>query len=231
MRDLIRGAVNGTLRKYGYEVRRRHESRGLLRQVAFATIIDGGANVGEYAAIMRGDFPDAEIHAFEPTPKLFQGMKERFEGDAKISCYELALGEEDGTATFHLTPDTVSSSLLEEAEIGASGPIEVVTVSVTKLDAWARNLTIRRPALLKLDIEGNELAALRGAEKVLPQIDFIELETTFVKARHGQPTFREIINFLNDRGFELIDVYPGILDSKTGRANWAYALFARQGSL
>jgi FkbM family methyltransferase len=177
---------------------------------------------------MRGDFPNAEIHAFEPTPKLFHGIKERFGGDDKTHCYELALGDEDGTAIFHVTQDTVSSSLLEEVGNGTSGLGEAVTVSVTKLDSWARNRTIRRPALLKLDIEGNELAALRGAEKVLPQIDYIELETTFVMVRRGQPTFREILNFLYDRGFELIDVYPGILDSKTGRSNWADALFARQ---
>ena len=228
MRNLIRAVVNGTLQKYGYEVRRRHESKGFLRQVKFATVIDGGANVGDYAAKMRGDYPCAEIHAFEPTPKLFQGLKQRFAGDAKISCYDLALGDEDGSATFHVTHDTVSSSLLEEAEAGSYGLNEAVTVSVKRLDTWASNLTISRPALLKLDIEGNELAAMRGAEKVLSQIDYIELETTFVSARIGQPTFREILNFLNDHDFELIDVYPGILDSKTGRANWADALFARR---
>jgi FkbM family methyltransferase len=228
MRDLIRKTVNGALGRFGYVLRRKHDPSKLLGTVKFATVIDGGANIGEYSAKMRLAFPNAEIHAFEPTPQLFRGIRQRFAGDHKTVCHEQALGDKCGTATFHLTQDTFSSSLLEETEKLASQRVGTVDVSVTTLDAWAGNRTIPRPALLKLDLEGNELAALRGGEKALAQIDYLEIETTFVKVRSGQPTFKEILNFMDDHGFELIDMYPGIVDSRAGRTVWADALFAKR---
>ncbi len=198
-----------------------------MANVKLELIIDGGANVGEYAVGMRKHYPHAEIHSFEPTPELFKNLQARFAADKKIQCYGQALSDTEGTAQFRVTPNTVSSSLLEDADSAPNGSGSVVSVPLTTLDTWAGGRTIPRPSLLKLDIEGNELAALRGAKKLLKQIDYIELEITFPLLRCGQPTLREILNFLDDYGFDLIDVYPGILDPKTGRSNWADVLFAR----
>lgn len=228
MRDLIRKIVNGALGRFGYVLRRKHDPSKVLGAVKFATVIDGGANIGEYSAKMRLTFPNAEIHAFEPTPQLFQGLRQRFAGDHKTACYDQALGDKCGTAAFHLTQDTFSSSLLDETEKLCTHRVGTVAVSVTTLDAWAGDRTICRPVLLKLDLEGNELAALRGGEKVLAQIDYVEIETTFVKVRSGQPTFKEILDFMDDHGLELIDMYPGIVDARAGRTVWADALFARR---
>jgi hypothetical protein len=75
VRDFLRKAVNQTLREFGYELRRKHDSEGFLGPIQFRTIIDGGANVGKYSADMRARYPNAEIFAFEPTPKLFKLIK------------------------------------------------------------------------------------------------------------------------------------------------------------
>jgi FkbM family methyltransferase len=201
-----------------------------LGPINFRIIIDGGANVGEYSDGMRARYPDAEIIAFEPTPKLFEGIQKRFANDPRITCFAGALGERKGTAVFYVMPDSVSSSLLEQTDLpGARVASESVEVEVVALDDWAESRGVPRPALLKLDIEGNELAALRGAKKLLSQIDFVELETTFRNARRGQPTLRDILNFMHEHEFDLIDIYPGILDAKTGSSNWADVLFAKSG--
>lgn len=49
MRSLIRTSINGTLR-FGLELRRKHDIEAKLEAVQFGTVIDGGANVGDYAA-------------------------------------------------------------------------------------------------------------------------------------------------------------------------------------
>ncbi len=230
MRDLLRKAINGTLAEFGYELRRKHTSEGVLGPIQFRTIIDGGANVGEYSADMRAQYPDAEIFAFEPTPKLFEGIRKRFADDRKITCYPQALGERKGKAVFHVTADTVSSSLLEQADPAARSASEAIEVEVAALDDWAGDRVLARPVRLKLDIEGNELAALRGAARLLSQVDFVELETTFRNARQGQPSLRELLNFMHEHQFELVDIYPGILDAATGRSDWADVLFAKKTS-
>jgi FkbM family methyltransferase len=228
LRGFLRKFINGILGGVGYEIRRKHNSDGFLEPVQFRTIVDGGANVGEYSAAMRAKYPAAEIYVFEPTPKLFRGLQRLFANDPRTTCYAQALGERKGTAVFHLTPDTVSSSLLEQTDSAADGTSEAVEVEVATLDDWAENRVIARPARLKLDIEGNELAALHGAEKLLKNIDFVELETTFRNVRRGQPTLREIVNFMHEHEFDLVDIYPGIMDVKTGRSDWADILFANR---
>lgn len=223
--------MNGTLGRYGLELRRKHDIEAVLGAANFATVIDGGANVGDYAAKVRARLPDAQIHCFEPTPRLFQDISRRFADDNKITCHEQALSDSDGKVAFRITEDQYSSSLLEQTDRLATVPEQVVAVQSTALDTWAANRTIRRPALLKLDVEGNELAALRGAQKLLEQIDYVELETIFAELRKGQPEFRDILNFLHDRGFVLVDIYPGVLDPATGFSVWADAVFARRMSL
>jgi FkbM family methyltransferase len=227
MRQLIRRVLDTLLAPLGLEVRRKHDSEQIICAVQFATVIDGGANVGGYAAKIRAAMPAAEIHAFEPTPDLFRGLQQRFAADAKIACYDNALSDKSEQVTFHISDNPYASSLLEDTETSAS-PSKAVTVQAIALDDWAREHEVRRPALLKLDIEGNELSALRGAEELLKQIDYVELETTFVKARRGQPEFRDILNFLNDRGFDFIDIFPGIVDPTTHRSTWADAVFQRR---
>ncbi len=228
MRGFLRKTVNGFLGRFGYEFRRKHTSEGVLSSINFRTIIDGGANVGKYSEEMRAKYPAAEIFAFEPTPRLFRGLRRRFANEGRIVCYAEALGERKETAVFHVTVDSVSSSLLEQTEPVAEAATEAVEVQVVTLNDWAAGRVIARPARLKLDIEGNELAALRGAVKLLSQIDFVELETTFRNVRRGQPTLRELLNFMHEHQFDLVDIYPGILDATTGRADWADVLFAKR---
>jgi FkbM family methyltransferase len=156
-------------------------------------------------------------------------LRSRFAGDAQVSVHDNAIGGNIGNADFHITSDTVSSSLLQSTGENSEGRQEIASVSVTTLDHWIEGRDIRRPALLKLDIEGSELAALRSGQNLLKNIDFVEMETTFVNARIGQPAFKELLDFMDEQGFELFDVYPGILDKHTGRANWADVLFARKG--
>jgi FkbM family methyltransferase len=227
IRSLIRTTVNDALGSFGLELRRKHDTDGLLRHVTFGTVIDGGANVGDYTAKMRERMPAAEIHTFEPNPDLYGNLHARFASDARITCYDRAISNADGAVFFRVTEDHFSSSLLEQTEKPSTLQEKAVEVQAIKLDSWLRDRQIARPALLKLDVEGNELAALQGAERLLDQIDYIELEVTFMDVRKDQPQLRDILNFLHDRGFRLIDILPGILDPKTGSAVWADAIFKR----
>lgn len=231
MRQALRRVINGTLGQLGYEVRRKHESEQFLRGRDLGTIVDGGANVGNYTAKMRAMFPSADIHLFEPTPALQNGLRERFASDPKVHCYGQALGSEVGTAMFSVAADSVSSSLLEEGKAGGHSVASVVSVPVTTLNEWARDREFRRPIHVKLDLEGNELNALRGANDFLKQVDSLELEVAFVEVRRGQPTLRQILDFTEDNGFSLIDVYPGVADGKTGLSTWADGLFSRRSSV
>jgi FkbM family methyltransferase len=232
MRNFMRAVVNRTLGRWGYAVRRLHQSDRALASAPIRTVIDGGANIGGYSREVRKRHPEAQIFAFEPVPELFEQLKRNFAGDEKVACYNLALSAMSGKADFHVFADGVSSSLLAQYNSSETNKAaKTITVEVTTLDEWSLDKRIDPAALLKLDLEGCELAALHGAKQILKSIDFIELETTFGKLRDGQPELREIMNFLHEYGFELMDVYPGIMDAQTGLSKWADVLFSRRSAL
>jgi FkbM family methyltransferase len=232
IRRILREAASTLLGRFGREIRKKHEPWGELQGAGIATIIDGGANDGTGAVRFRELFPNAEIHSFEPLPHLFGELKTCLNGDSRFFPYEVALGDRVSKATLEVNSDPYSSSLIPMAAEGtAFAPkmrgISCIDVNVTTLDQWASGRKLPGPLLLKLDLEGYELAALRGAEEFLSQADYVLIEVSFVLLRAGQPTFSEIHGFLESRGFRMIDVFPGPhLDAATGRALWADVLFA-----
>lgn len=58
---------------------------------------------------------------------------------------------------------------------------------------------------IKLDLEGGELAVLKGAENILNSCFGLHVEVGFQQMRSGQPLFGDVSSFLSQRGFEFID--------------------------
>lgn len=237
MRSLLRKFINYLLGFAGLQISRKHVPDVLLRSANLATIIDGGANDGGFAFEARAFSPNAIIHSFEPVPWIYNKLALAFESDSKFHAHQLALSDVTGNLEFEINAGEYSSSLLpmRKDAIGVLpdiGPTDKrIRVEVTTLDAWAQDKELARPILLKLDIEGNELAALHGAINLLNHIDFVLTEVSLILMRDGQPTFREIVDLMSDKGFDVIDVYHGMMDHRTGQAAWVDVLFGRKTSI
>ena len=126
--------------------------------------IDCGANVGTYTALMvdRG----ATVYAFEPNPHAFDVLAARFAGLENVYCANAAVSDRGGRASLYLHRDakedplrtsTASSLLAAKGNVSVENAIDVQLVD---LDAFIRGLG-RRVTLLKLDVEGVEVAILR----------------------------------------------------------------------
>jgi FkbM family methyltransferase len=214
------------------ELRRKHDVRPFLAALNLGTIIDGGANDGGFASFGREIGPSATIHSFEPVPWLYRILTDKFKADVGFHAYDQALGDTNSEAEFEINDDQYSSSLLPmrlnaESIFPGLNPSNLIRVRVITLDSWSAGREVRRPLLLKLDLEGNELAALRGATVLLKRVDYILTEISFIVLRDGQPSLREIDTFLGQHGFEVLDVYIGHQNVRTGRTIWADVLFGR----
>jgi len=145
--------------------------------------------------------------------------------------HEAAIGPASGNATLHISRRDDSSSLLPITATQASlfpGTEEAATavVRVAPLREFIPAADIQAPALLKLDVQGFELEALRGCEDMLGRFAYVYAECSFVELYGGQALADEVIAWLRERGFKLRGVHNMDHD-RDGRAIQADFLFAR----
>ena len=145
------------------------------------TVVDVGAHTGEWALCARAAFgPDATLHCFEPHPDTFAVLERRIGAEPGTCCHRLALGDEAGVASLHSEAASPVFSSLHADAFGAPGHEVTRTdeVEVETLDAVAGKIGLSRIELLKVDVEGHELAVLKGARGLLGAgaIDAVQFE-------------------------------------------------------
>lgn len=205
-----------------------------LRARDFATVVDIGANVGQFSLFCRGTFPAAVVFAFEPLPQAASRFRLLFAEDAKVTLFESAVGPAEGTATLHLSKRRDSSSLLpigaRQAQVFPGTEEDAqLEIAVAPLDRALSAERLAAPALLKLDVQGFELEALQGSESLLTHFDAIYVECSYVELYEGQALADRVIAFLADRGFDIEDRYNTVTHPDVGPVQ-SDILFTRPNS-
>lgn len=201
---------------------------------AFQTIVDIGANRGQFALAARVWAPLARVISFEPLPGPAQVFRSVFEGDKQVVLYAAAIGPDPQRREMHVSARDDSSSLLPISALQAmnfpgTDAVATVEVPVAPLDTFLSFEGITAPAMLKLDVQGFEYEALRGCEALLPAFDVVYCECSFVELYAGQKLAQDVIDWLSLRGFRLVGFFNPAYDSK-GHAIQADFLFRRRGA-
>jgi len=205
------------------------EHQNTLKTLSCKTVVDIGANKGQFSLLSRQCFPDAKIISFEPLPAPAKIFNQVFIDDKNTVLHNVAIGIKEEEAIIHLSQSDDSSSLLPVSDLQEEifpGTSEVGTtmVSVAPLDIFLSKADIKSPALLKLDVQGFELDALMGCESLIASFDQIYCECSFVELYSGQKMAPDIIAWLYKRGFILRGVYNMSYDDK-GQAIQADFMF------
>ena len=196
------------------------------RGVDYRTILDAGANVGQFARAAIETYPDATILSFEPNPVAAGRFRHNFGDHPRVRLLESALGDRDGTVTFY--PNTYSQAstcLKTAATVGCT--LTPITVPIGRLDSLLADTLLQPPVLFKLDLQGYELAALLGATRTLQQCAHVLVEVDFTG---DGPAFEAVWRCLAASGFTFsrpLDVLTG----PDGRCHQMDALFERTVSL
>lgn len=195
-------------------------------------VVDIGANRGQFALVARHRASKARVISFEPLSVPSERFRQIFTGDERVTLHQVAIGPYSGKATIHVSKMDDSSSLLP---IGAAqnrlfpGTDEkgAEVVRVGSLDEFLSPDDINPPAILKIDVQGFELEALKGCESLLEKFDYVYAECSFLELYEEQALADDVISWLRDRGFVLSGVYNMSYDYK-GKAVQGDFLFMRR---
>jgi FkbM family methyltransferase len=191
-------------------------------------VLDVGASRGQFALLAADLFPAARIICFEPLPGPRESIATVL-GD-RVELVEAAVGAGSGRAGINISARDDSSSLLpigerQEAEFPGTGTSGTLDVPVTTLDESLAS-GFERPCLLKIDVQGFELAVLEGATGTLARVDEALIECSFVELYEGQPLADEVVAKMSRSGFRLRGVH-GVTCSADGSTVQADFFFRR----
>jgi FkbM family methyltransferase len=221
----VRELIKAQTLRLGLVVRRvpagRHgdafaDQARLLERVAVRRIFDVGAYHGETALRYRRLFPGAEIHCFEPVPGSFSRLEQVLAGMPLMIANKLAVSDSRQPIELHINRFLATSSRLHPtqgaADIVGTGLLDVVDThfaeSIT-IDEYCLDRRIGRIDVLKLDVQGGELAALRGAKRMLESgnVSLVYTEVLVNRLYEAQPGVGDLLSVLEGHDYRLYGLY------------------------
>lgn len=197
----------------------------LLGADSVRTVVDGGAYRGVTVLRSHELFRAATIHAFEPQQESFERLRSTVGQLDRVRLHAMALSDTNGEHAFFVNETAYTSSLLP-ARTSAMREVDRRTVPVRTLDTVMAEVGVSTVDVIKLDLQGHELAALRGAEHTLASCRALLVEVNFRQRYEGACSFEELAGFLGQRDFGLFRLYEIAAAADTGWAH-ADALFLR----
>jgi len=237
----IKRAIRGLLRSAGLEVRKaRYVSieetviPALLRSIEPVAVLDVGANVGQFASLVRSVGYSGALVSFEALPEAHAALLRASRRDAHWTVAPCAaLGASGGRAEISVSKNSVSSSLLRiEGKHVEAAPESVYVgkemTQIERLDTFAPPLIPAEGRLyLKVDTQGYEKEVLKGSTGLLSRIHALQLEMSLVSLYEGAPGFLELASFVEDLGYEIFSIVPGFKDFRDGRLLQVDGFFVR----
>lgn len=208
----------------------RPENNSWLKDKNIETVLDIGANTGQFANRIHEILPQAKIISFEPIKQCFDQLVANTSG-INVKAFNFALGDTEEQAEINVSKQTPSSSLLEMADLHSSAfagteYASKETINVKRLDDVITELGDLGKTLVKIDVQGFEDRVIKGGAETLRKADLIIIETTFQELYKDQVLFNGIYNLLEGLGFHFKGNISQSLHPKDGSILYAESLFS-----
>lgn len=164
-------------------------------------VIDVGAFQGDWAQQFHSYFPEAFVMMIEAQDSKRVILNQLKQNSKAWVDFRIALlGAESGTKVQFVEMSTGSSVFEEQSPYQR----QVVEKELVTLDSLLDE-EIRKVDLIKLDVQGYELEVLQGASKKLSEAHVVLMEVSFIPINRGAPLVAEVIQFMTERNFKLVD--------------------------
>jgi len=214
-------AIKRTLWNFDIDIKRRRSLStfeanlvSVLKTYRIETVLDVGANVGQFGQMLRSLGYDREIVSFEPDPECFKVLAQRAAGDSLWQCRNMGLSDAPATLTFHRYNYSVLSSFSVLSPEGyqrfpGAREIGLEQIAVGRLDAsLSEGDLVSETMFLKIDTQGHDLRVFAGAEGVMSKIAGLCCEIPFRALYSENVDWHHAIRAYEEGGFRLSGIYP-----------------------
>ncbi|MBA3831341.1 MAG: FkbM family methyltransferase [Chthoniobacterales bacterium] len=195
----------------------RDERRLLARRLQKGDVaVDVGANIGVYSQFLaRCVGARGAVHSFEPSPDNFERLQAGLASSSNVQVNQLAVSDKSEETTLYISNDLN----VDHRVYPTSGmPRQTVTIRSTTLDDYFR--PGERVNLIKMDVQGYELHALRGAERVLADNPSLKLLLEYWPhgLQQAGASAAELLHFLYDHRLTAFRLFGNDLVQYTSKA-------------
>ena len=189
-------------------------------------IFDVGSNAGIYSLAAIAVQPDVVVHAFEPTPEIAARLRATAELNhlGNLYVHEAAVLGENGHALLNRYRGELGNNEGMNFVTESSSQSDAERVTTVSLDQFCRGRSIDFIDLLKLDVQGHEYSALRGAQHLIRagRVGTIFMELNWWAKAGGQSPADESVRLLGEAGF--LFSKPGTLLKWEKAGDWLRGL-------
>lgn len=240
MKDQLLKIIRAILNPAGYEILKytatnpSHIVLKHLNAYSIQTVLDIGANIGQYSSELRKAGFKGEIISFEPLSEAYKNLVKRAGKDSNWKAYNYALGDYDGSAIINVSMSSPSSSLLPMTRLHSEAApqseyMKEEKIEIKRLDTIFNILGLSGGnVFIKVDTQGYEKKILDGAINSLSGITGMQLELSSSHLYEGEEYYYTICKFCEDNGFRLVRVIPGFTNKGTGEMLQFDAIFFRR---
>lgn len=238
-RQLFLTLVKTVFRQFGIRVEFDHVFRDANRlfavkaqELGVRTILDVGANRGQFGLAIRSHGYGGRLISFEPLSEAHAVMRQVSHADSLWEIApQMALGREASTTTINISKNLASSSLLQVTERStraseASSFNGTEEIQICRMDDVV-SATTEAPLGIKLDTQGFELEVLRGAESTLSKAAVVLVELSLAPLYQGGAAFAEVFSLLEGKGFRCIALCEGFSDPANNEVLQVDGVFVR----
>lgn len=170
------------------------------------TFVDIGAHIGYYSLLAsRKVGINGKVFSFEPDPRNYVLLVSNIFANncTNVIPIQKAVADYTGTSKFFVAPYSVSHSLYKDVSIPT---LSILEIEVISLDDYFRQLNWPSINLVKMDIEGAEISALRGMKELCSRNPYLKLIVEFKPRRiHAAGyTIEDFFSTLIELGFHII---------------------------